>query len=183
MKVKQRKNETKIVIVEDDHHYRENLATTINRHPGYTCSSFYNADGFIEFLKNGGEVDILLLDIRLTGMSGLEAIAPILDLREELKILILTIYDDNPSIAWAMRAGVRGYLLKSSTEEEIIEHIERVKLGHIIYSVDVSRSEEHTSELQSPYVISYAVFCLKKKTQVILPSHHSKDAALTWQAV
>lgn len=154
--MKQRKNETKIVIVEDDHHYRENLATTINRHTGYTCSSFYNADGFIEFLKNGGEVDILLLDIRLTGMSGLEAIAPILDLREELKILILTIYDDNPSIAWAMRAGVRGYLLKSSTEEEIIEHIERVKLGHIIYSVDVSRKilkesvNEHNKYKLSP---------------------------------
>ena len=132
-------NASKVVVVEDDHYYRENIVSTINRHREYQCTSFYNAEGFIDFLREGGGVDILLLDIRLTGMSGLEAIEPILDLRENLKILILTIYDDNPSIAWAMRAGVRGYLLKSSTEEEIIEHIDRVRMGHIIYSVDVSR--------------------------------------------
>lgn len=139
MKVKAQKAEIKIAIVEDDHNYRENLAGTINRHEGYSCITFYNATTFIDYLKGGSEVDILLLDIRLPGMSGLEAIVPILDIDENIKIMILTVYDDDPYIAFAHKVGVRGYLLKSSSDEEIIEHIERIRHGNIIYSVYVSR--------------------------------------------
>lgn len=130
----------KIVLVEDDTNYGRNLINSINRVSGFSCEhSFSDAPTFIKFLEDGGDLDILLLDLRLPGMSGLEALEPIFRLREDLKILILTVFADSPSINWAMRAGARGYLLKGATDEEIIEHIERVCRGHIIYSVEVSR--------------------------------------------
>lgn len=130
----------KIVLVEDDTNFRNNLIKTIKKASDFRCDhSFGDALTFIKFLENGGDVDILLLDLGLPGMSGLEALEPILRLREDLKILILTVYADSPSIHFAMRNGARGYLLKSSTEEEIIDHINRISHGHIIFSVEVSR--------------------------------------------
>ncbi len=131
----------KIAVVEDDVSYRRYIVDCINKAKDLRCEdSFGEAGSFIRFLESGGEVDILLLDLRLPGRSGLEALEPILNLRDELKIIVLTIYDDNPMIKWAMRMGVRGYLLKSSTESEIMEHIDKVSKGHILYSVAVSRN-------------------------------------------
>ncbi len=131
----------KVTVVEDDMNYCRYLVDCINRKHGYECKNYFgDAGSFIKFLQDGGDVDLLLLDLRLPGMSGLEALEPILNLRGDLKILILTIYDDNPGIKWAMQMGVRGYLLKGATEDEIIDHICRVAKGHILYSVDVSRN-------------------------------------------
>jgi len=134
-------NIIKIAVVEDDYNFRMSLVGQIREIDDFRCEhSFPDAESFIKFLDEGGEVDVLLLDIRLGGMSGLEALEPVLQRRAELKILILTIFDDNPSIKWALRAGARGYLLKGATREEIIHHIDCVNKGYIIFSVDVSRS-------------------------------------------
>lgn len=136
----------KIVLVEDDTNFRRNLINCLQKVQDYSCEhSFSDAQEFLKFLESGGELDILLLDLRLPGMSGLEALEPIFRLREDLNILILTVFSDSPSINWAMRAGARGLLLKGATEEEIIEHIDRVNSGHIIYSVEVSSYLQYTS--------------------------------------
>ncbi len=130
----------KIVLVEDDTNFRRNLINSLKKVSHFRCEhTFSDAHDFIKFLEGGGELDILLLDLGLPGMSGLEALEPIFRLREDIKILILTVFADSPSINWAMRAGARGFLLKGAPEEEIIDHIDRVNRGHIIYSVEVSR--------------------------------------------
>ncbi|MBK6681620.1 MAG: response regulator [Ignavibacteriales bacterium] len=73
----------KIVLVEDDTNYGRNLINSINRVSGFSCDhSFSDAPTFIKFLEDGGDLDILLLDLRLPGMSGLEALEPIFRLRE-----------------------------------------------------------------------------------------------------
>jgi two-component system NarL family response regulator len=73
--------------------------------------------------------DVVLLDLRMPRMDGLDVLAEVKTLRLPCKVIIMTTFDSEEDVQRAMKAGARGYLLKDSTQEEILDAIRRVSLG------------------------------------------------------
>src|SRR5882724_2301964 len=73
--------------------------------------------------------DVVLLDLRMPGMDGLDVIAEVNNAKLESKVIIMTTFESEEDIHRAMKSGARGYLLKDSCQEEILDAIRRVSLG------------------------------------------------------
>jgi two-component system NarL family response regulator len=73
--------------------------------------------------------DVVMLDLRMPGMDGLDVIAEVNNAKLESKVIIMTTFESEEDVHRAMKAGARGYLLKDSTQEEILDAIRRVSLG------------------------------------------------------
>src|SRR5258708_18938492 len=91
------------------------------------------------------------------------------------KVIILTMYDDENSVVAAFRSGVRGFLLKKASSADLLDALRTVSKGGCYLSSDVSnhlltriRSEEHTSELQSPDHLVCRLLLEKKKTRQLI---------------
>lgn len=119
-----------IWIIEDNVSYRRTLLGLIERTKGMTCSQvFSSCEEAIKKFEDAGAPEIILLDIGLPGMSGIQGIEKFKTLSPQTHILILTVYDDNDNVFEALCAGASGYLLKDSSPEKIIESIKEVLAG------------------------------------------------------
>src|ERR1039457_3296157 len=124
-----------VSIVDDETGLRQSIATFINGSPGFRCVSTYgSAEAALQGLPTDLP-DVVLMDIHMAGMNGIECVQRLKALLPDLQILMLTVYEDTDQIFQALAAGASGYLLKRLTPTRLLEAI---------------RSEEHTSELQSP---------------------------------
>jgi DNA-binding NarL/FixJ family response regulator len=83
--------------------------------------------------------DVVLMDLRLPIVNGIEATRLIVAANPGIAILVLTMFDDDDSVFAAMRAGARGYLLKESDEEEILRAIRTVHAGGAVFGAGVAR--------------------------------------------
>ena len=133
--------ETKTIetmIVEDQRDLREGLTTLVNFTPGFKCiGSFRTMEECIARLKH--EVpDVILSDIGLPGMSGIEGIRIIKEMHPELVILVLTVYDDNEKIFDALCAGASGYLLKQTEPAELLKSVREAVGGGAPMSPEVA---------------------------------------------
>lgn len=117
-------------LVEDNSKYRKSLASVIGSAPGLVCAfTFPSCEEALEVMESGIFPDIILLDIGLPGMSGIKGIRKFRELSPEIHIVILTIYDDNDTVFDALCEGASGYLLKDSSQEEIVGSIREVLAG------------------------------------------------------
>ena len=118
-----------IIIYEDTLPLRESLSSLINQYPQlYLTAAFENCDNVkddITILKP----DVVLMDIGMPGIGGIEGITIIRKHNPNIGILMLTVFDDNDTIFRAICAGASGYLLKKTSNEKIIEAIEDVYGG------------------------------------------------------
>jgi DNA-binding NarL/FixJ family response regulator len=83
--------------------------------------------------------DIVLMDLRLPGMSGIEATRRILAADPSVRVVILSMLEDDDSIFAAMRAGASGYLLKGADRDELLSALRAVALGEVIFGAAVAR--------------------------------------------
>ena len=119
----------KVAIVEDDDWIRENLAGQIDLAPGYCCVSRYRTGEEALAGLPSEAPDVVLMDINLPGLSGIECVHRLKALRPSLTILMLTVYEESDRIFDSLRAGASGYLLKRSAEKELLEAIAQVHQG------------------------------------------------------
>jgi len=89
-----------------------------------------------EVIALAGELhpDIVLMDVRMPGINGIDATHRILHTRPQVRVLVVTMFEDDSSVFAAMRAGARGYVLKEATNEEIVQAIRTVGNGGAIFS-------------------------------------------------
>lgn len=114
-------------IVEDHSEFRQSLVYLISSFSRYTVAWSYSS--VEEALENYTETDIILLDINLPGLSGIEAI-PLLKQKEpRQKIVMLTILEDDYHILEAIKNGADGYLLKKANPNKILDAIQQVYDG------------------------------------------------------
>jgi DNA-binding NarL/FixJ family response regulator len=117
-------------LIEDSTVYRTTMARAIERMKGLSCprdfSSFERAE---KALAAPGGPDVLLLDVGLPGLDGIQALDRIRVLSPETKVLILTVFDDPDKIFAAICAGASGYLLKTASIAEIAEAIRQAQEG------------------------------------------------------
>lgn len=130
-------NEIRITIVEDHREFREGLVSFINFSPGYRCET--NFASVESALETSIECDVVLLDINLPGRSGIEAIPLLKERDPDLKIIMMTIFDDSENIFNAMKAGADGYLLKNTPPQKIISAIDEVVSGGAPMSPYIAR--------------------------------------------
>jgi len=120
---------TKIVIVEDNRDFRTTLERYVNEAPGFrcvcACDSGEDAIKAVQRLLP----DVVLMDIHLPNMSGVACTRRLKELCPSVRVLILTVYEDNEQIFGALKAGASGYLLKRAEPTDVIRAINEVKLG------------------------------------------------------
>lgn len=129
----------RVAVVEDSTTLRRNLERWLVRTPGFKCVGSY-ASG-IEALQliTQGKPDVVLMDIQMPGMSGVECTARLKRLLPSIQIMMLTIYEDTETIFKALRAGASGYLLKRSSPSEIFNAIREIRQGGVPMTSAIAR--------------------------------------------
>jgi DNA-binding NarL/FixJ family response regulator len=137
------KSRIRVMLVEDNPRYREVIALALKQEPGIQLASeFGTAEIALRSLrdKSNGELpNLVLLDLRLPGMDGLEALPQFLAAAPAAKIMILTQSDNEADVLRAISLGASGYLLKSSTVTTITEGIRTVMKGGASLDAGVAR--------------------------------------------
>lgn len=120
-----------IVIIEDNNLFRKTLTDFINQSNEMRCLNSYISceDALSELQNENLEPDIILLDIGLPGMNGVEGIIHLKKITPGSKIVMLTIQDDDESVFKAICNGASGYLLKDLTSVNILESVKEVLNG------------------------------------------------------
>jgi|SRR6185503_20224402 len=129
-----------VAIVEDVKEIREGLQALINFNEGFSCASVYtNAEDAAEGLP-AEKPDVVLMDINLPGMSGIECISRIKPLLPSTQFIMSTVYEDDDNIFESLKAGATGYLLKKTAPSRILEAIAEVHRGESPMSPQIARS-------------------------------------------
>ena len=121
----------KVLIIEDNDLFRKSLDNVINKSSQMKCDGSYISaeDALKDIEQKELKPEVVLMDIGLPGITGVECISYIKDLSHETKIIMLTIHDDDDNIFKAVCSGAAGYLLKDMHPDKIIESIEEVLNG------------------------------------------------------
>jgi DNA-binding NarL/FixJ family response regulator len=129
----------KVAIIEDRREIREGLATLIDGTEGFHCTGSFRS--MEEALARIGHdlPDVVLNDIGLPGMSGIEGIKILRERYPDLQILMLTVYDDDERIFDAICAGACGYLLKKTPPARLLECLQEAVAGGAPMSPEVAR--------------------------------------------
>ncbi len=128
-----------VAIIEDDETIREGYAFLIGNTSGYRIAGTYPS--VKEALKKieAGDPDVILLDVELPGISGVESLPKLKKLLPETHILILTVYEQEATIFKALGNGAAGYLTKNTSPEKIIAAIHEVMDGGGPMSANIAR--------------------------------------------
>ncbi|MBN8461066.1 MAG: response regulator transcription factor [Verrucomicrobia bacterium] len=129
----------KVGIVEDNRGVRESWARLVAAEPDFTCvGSFSNGEEALgDFPRS--QPDVVLMDIRLPGISGIECTARLKAILPATQILMVTVYTDNEHLFEALKAGASGYLLKCTDREELAQSIREVMTGGAPMSGSIAR--------------------------------------------
>ncbi len=129
----------KVVVVEDNDAIREGLKILIDGTDGYSCIGAYPECNVM--LKNLEklEPDVLLMDIGLPGMNGIECIKKARTIIPYLTILVLTVYEENDLVFDALCAGACGYLVKKTPPSKLLEAIHEAYHGGAPMSAHIAR--------------------------------------------
>jgi len=121
-----------VLLVDDHHLFREGIARLLKEAPGITLlASAENGTQAIP-LAQEQHPDVILMDVHMPEMDGIDATQQILEANPEARILMLTVSDKDEDLFAALRCGARGYLLKDTTSQELIESIRKVHAGEAI---------------------------------------------------
>jgi two-component system NarL family response regulator len=121
------------VILTDDHHlFREGLSRILTDSPGIDLIAVAASGEETQKLVSKQVPDIILMDVNMPGMGGIEATRQLHDTHPEIKILILTVSEEDEDLFKAIRAGAKGYILKNSSSRDLIEAIHRVNAGEAV---------------------------------------------------
>jgi DNA-binding NarL/FixJ family response regulator len=129
----------RVAIIEDEREIRECLTVLINGTEGFACTGSYRSmeDALDRISRQ--LPDVVLSDIGLPGMSGIDGVRLLKERHPDLLVLMLTVYDDDERIFDAMCAGACGYLLKKTPPSRLLDSLKEVVAGGAPMSPEVAR--------------------------------------------
>jgi DNA-binding NarL/FixJ family response regulator len=162
----QKKMPISVSIVEDSRGTRESLSELLKRSPGLRCVGAY-ANGEQALREMPDHLpDVVLMDINLPGMSGIECVARLKEKAPKTQVLMLTTYEEGDLIFESLRAGANGYLLKNMPPGELLHAVEQVHAGGSPMSMHIARKVvSHFQRIKQP---SSEMEKLTKREQEIL---------------
>src|SRR6266568_1314978 len=148
---KERKKVINVSIVEDSRGTRESLTELLKRAPGLCCVGAYPSGEAALKEIPAGNPDVVLMDINLPGMSGIECVARLKAKSPDTQILMLTTYEEGDLIFESLRAGANGYLLKNMPPGELVHAVEQVHSGGSPMSMHIARKVvNHFQKIKQP---------------------------------
>jgi DNA-binding NarL/FixJ family response regulator len=128
-----------VSIVDDEKELRESIATFVNGSPGFRCVSAHSsAEAALKSLPEE-KPRVVLMDINLGGMNGIECVERLKAVAPDMQILMLTVYEDTDQIFKALEAGATGYLLKRSSPTKLLQAIREIDSGGSPMSSSIAR--------------------------------------------
>jgi DNA-binding NarL/FixJ family response regulator len=139
-----------ISIVEDNDKLRGTLARVLNRADDFRCVSHHPSAE--EALKELPKIkpDVVLMDINLPGMNGVECVRQLKPLLPQTQVMMLTVYEDTENIFNALAAGANGYMLKRTSSKELIEAIHEVQRGGSPMTMHIARKVVQSFQKSPP---------------------------------
>jgi DNA-binding NarL/FixJ family response regulator len=128
-----------VSIVEDDRKTRESLVTVLSRAAGVKVLGAHPSGEAALADVPKEEPDVVLMDINLPGMSGVDCVAQLKSRKPGLRVLMLTTYEDSHLIFNSLRAGASGYILKNKSPAELLQAIHQVHEGGAPMSMRIAR--------------------------------------------
>ena len=117
-------------MIEDNNAFRNTLSGLLNQTDDIRCTrSFPACEDALTLLTKGATADVVLLDVELPGMNGIDGLRKIKALAPATSVVMLTVFEDHDRVFRAICAGASGYLVKASPFDKIVEAIHQVKAG------------------------------------------------------
>jgi DNA-binding NarL/FixJ family response regulator len=168
----------KVVIIEDLRDIREGLAALLNGTEGYKCVGKFGS--MEEALRNiqRDVPDVVLSDIGLPGMDGIEGVGIIKEKYPDMTILMLSVYNDNERIFDALCAGAQGYLLKKTPPSRIVESLDEAINGGAPMSPEIARKVITLfRDIRPPERVDYDLTPHETRLLKLLIEGHTKKTA------
>lgn len=162
-------------IIEDNSEFGKQLSSLLDLSDEFTCSETFTAcEPAIGMLKSDVLPEIILMDVGLPGMSGIEGTREVKKIAPAMDVVVLTVFEDSDTIVQAIRAGASGYLLKSSPLDVTVDALKTIKSGGApmspqvakkilsLYTDEPSQDQYHLSPREKE-ILTYLVEGLIKK--------------------
>ena len=140
----------RILICDDHAPFRQGLHTMLATDSSLAVVG-EAADG-LEAVKLAADLqpDVILMDLQMPGLHGLEATRRIISGSPHMRILILTMSDDTATVFYALQAGARGYILKGARKADIVRSVQNVYNGEVVFGAAVAQHViQHFTRLQA----------------------------------
>jgi DNA-binding NarL/FixJ family response regulator len=170
-----------VVVIEDDVEVLDGLATLIGGAAGYRCSRrFRTMEDALADLQ-GAPADLVLTDLGLPGMSGIDGIRILRAQYPSLPILALTVFETDDAVFEALCAGASGYLVKGLPPARLLEHLDEVADGGAPMSPSIARKVVRLfRQFRPPAGASYRLTPQETELlRLLADGHHKKTAADT----
>ena len=168
-----------VVIIEDERAVRDGLATLINSAPDLRCVASYRSMEEALAGIDGHDPAVILTDLRLPGMSGIDGTKVLRERFPDVPILALTVYDTDGQVFDALCAGASGYLLKNTPPDRLMESLREVIKGGAPMSPEVARRVVRLfRDFRPPVRADYNLTPQESELlKLLVDGHHKKTAA------
>jgi DNA-binding NarL/FixJ family response regulator len=131
-------NEIRVAIFEDNPIMMDAYRSILNGSPGYTCTGSFSSCNNWKLDIQKSHPDVILMDIEMTGITGIEATKLIKKEFPSIRILIQTVFEDDAKIFEALCAGANGYILKNTSPVKMLEAVADVQNGGVAFNPNVA---------------------------------------------
>ncbi len=124
------KRPVEVWMIEDNHAFRNTVTRLLNRTEDIRCTHAFPAcEDALALLQTGATVEVVLLDVELSGMNGIDGLKKIKAISPTTRVVMLTVFEDHERVFRAICSGASGYLLKASPFDRIVESVHQVMAG------------------------------------------------------
>jgi len=132
------------ILIADDHPvFRDGIRALLEAAPDTEIVGEATTGDEAVSLAVQHQPDVILMDLKMPGMNGVEATRRIVETGSPTRVLVVTMFEDDASVFTAMRAGARGYVLKDATKEELLRAIQAIANGEAIFSPAIATRMLH----------------------------------------
>ncbi len=160
--------EIRVAIFEDNKLVRDAFEAIINGTPGFCCTGSFSSAADLVHVMQKSRPDVVLMDIEMPGMSGVEATRIIHNKFPDVRVLIQTVFDEEEKIFTSICAGASGYVLKDSTPVQLLGAIQEVYNGGAPMSPVIASRVLHLFQKFAPLGTDPEEFNLSKREKEIL---------------
>jgi DNA-binding NarL/FixJ family response regulator len=164
----------RILIYEDNPQLREGLTMLINGTDGFEVLAAYKNCNEVVAEVEAWKPEVILMDIDMPGVNGIEGLKQIRNINTEVKILMLTVFDDNKNVFESLKAGANGYLLKKTPPSKLLDYIIEAASGGAPMTASIaSQVLKMFSEIKNPVHADYNLSEREKQVLQLLVNGYS----------